>query len=161
MADEDIINETLDDIGVANYDNVEKILNQPEMTPQKNKAFIETIIKNAKFKKSQLKGFKANVTKQFKSGKMSQSEAQTNYKRVDNANVVLKQYIQHYDSKVKMMKGSGIRKQKGGNVMFFNDPKELVKKLEIIIGEILAGNTSIKMRNMCCHFRYTVENINN
>jgi len=44
------------------------------------------------------------------------------------------------------MKGSGIQKQKGGNV-FFNDPKQLLKKLEIIIGEIMAGNTSIKMRN--------------
>ena len=46
------------------------------------------------------------------------------------------------------MKGKRIRKQKGGNVMFFNDPKKLIKKLEIIIGEIAAGNTSIKMRNM-------------
>ena len=45
------------------------------------------------------------------------------------------------------MKGSGNRK-KGGNVMFFNDPKKLLKKLEIIIAEIMAGNTSIKMRNM-------------
>ena len=45
------------------------------------------------------------------------------------------------------MKGSGIRKQNRGNVMFFNDPKQLLKKLEIIIGEIMAGNTSIKVRN--------------
>ena len=49
------------------------------------------------------------------------------------------------------MKGSGIKtrrkKQHGGNVIFFNDPKQLVKKLELIIGEVLAGNTSIQMRN--------------
>ena len=49
-------------------------------------------------------------------------------------------------------KGSGIRgrgrKQRGGNVMFFNDVNQLLKKLELIIGEILAGNASIKMRNM-------------
>lgn len=32
--------------------------------------------------------------------------------------------------------------------MFFNNPNELLKKLEIILGEIAAGNTSIKMRNM-------------
>ena len=32
--------------------------------------------------------------------------------------------------------------------MFFNNPKELLKKLELIIGERLAGNTSIEMRNM-------------
>ena len=47
------------------------------------------------------------------------------------------------------MKGSGIRRKKrGGNVMFSNDPKELLKKLELIIGERLAGNISIEMRNM-------------
>ena len=32
--------------------------------------------------------------------------------------------------------------------MFFNNPKTLLKKLELIIGEIMAGNTSIDMRNM-------------
>ena len=31
---------------------------------------------------------------------------------------------------------------------FFNNPKQLLKKLELIIGEIMAGNTSIDMRNM-------------
>ena len=48
--------------------------------------------------------------------------------------------------KVKMMEGSGLKKR-GGNIVFFNDVKQLLKKLELIIGEILAGNTSIKMRN--------------
>ena len=38
------------------------------------------------------------------------------------------------------MKGSGIRKR-SGNVMFFNNPKTLLKKLEFIIGEIMASNT--------------------
>ena len=32
--------------------------------------------------------------------------------------------------------------------MFFNNPNELLQKLEIILGEIAAGNTSVKMRNM-------------
>lgn len=32
--------------------------------------------------------------------------------------------------------------------MFFNNPKTLLKKLELIIGEIMAGNTSTDMRNM-------------
>ena len=52
-------------------------------------------------------------------------------------------------SKVKTMKGSGIRKtQRGGNVIFFNNPKQLIKKFELIVGKILAGNTSIDMRNI-------------
>ena len=45
------------------------------------------------------------------------------------------------------MKGFGMRRKKGGNVIFYKDPKHL-KKLELTVGEILAGNTSIDMRNM-------------
>ena len=71
-------------------------------------------------------------------------------KQIDDARVVLNKYIKFYENKLKtIMKGSGLRgKQKGGNVTFFNHPKQLLQKLEIITGEILAGNTSIDMRNM-------------
>ena len=69
--------------------------------------------------------------------------------RIDNARVALNSYINHYENEVKTMKGSrGPNKQRGGNVIFFNDPKQLLKKLELIVGEILAGNTSIDIRNM-------------
>ena len=70
-------------------------------------------------------------------------------KRIDNARVTLNACIEHYENKVKTIKGFGIRKkQRGGNVIFFNDPKKLIKKFELIVGKILAGNTSIDMRNM-------------
>ena len=99
-----------------------------------------------------MSGFKANVTKKYKSGNISESERQVMNKRIDNARVTLNEYIKHYDTKLKTIKGSGIkgrgRRQRGGNVMFFNDPKQLLKKLELIIGEITTGNTSINMRNM-------------
>ena len=32
--------------------------------------------------------------------------------------------------------------------MFFNNRKNLLKKLELIVGEIMAGNNSIPMHNM-------------
>ena len=73
---------------------------------------------------------------------------QQEYKRIDNARVTLNAYIEHYENKIETMKGSGMKKQKGGNVIFFNKPKELIKKLDLIVGEISAGNTSIDMRNM-------------
>ena len=152
IADEDITNEILDDIGIPNYENIEKRLNQPEMTDKTTKTYLKKIIKDAAFKKNQLKGFKANVTKKYKSGGISESKKQQMNKRTDDARVTLNEYIQHYDTKLKTIKGSGIkgrgRRQRGGNVMFFNDAKQLLKKLELIIGEVLAGNTSIQMRNM-------------
>lgn len=61
----------------------------------------------------------------------------------------MNQYIKHYENKLSNT-GSGIKKKnkRGGNVIFFNNPKQLLEKLELIISEILAGYTSIEMRNM-------------
>lgn len=50
-----------------------------------------------------------------------------------------KKYLKNYKT------GKGLT---GGNIMFYNNPNELLQKLEIIFGEIAAGNTSVKMRNM-------------
>ena len=106
-------------------------------------------MKSASLKRNQLKGYKAGVTKDYKSGHISDAERQVRYKRIDNVKKILNEYIKHYENKFGTMKGSGIncRKQHGGNVIFFNDPKKLLKKLELIIGEVLEGNTSIQMRN--------------
>ena len=156
LYDEDISNEILNDIGITNYENVEIRLNQPEMTHKKTKAYLKKIINNAKSKRKQLNGYKANITKQYNSGTISDTERQIQNKRIDNTRAVLNEYIKHYQVKKleveKVIKGSGIqswgKKQRGGNIMFFNDVKQLLKKLELIIGERLAGNTSIEMRNM-------------
>ena len=62
---------------------------------------------------------------------------------------VLNKYNKDHKKKLeleKKIKGRG-RKKRGGNVVFFNDAKQLLKKLELIIGEVIAGNTSIQMRN--------------
>ena len=151
MDDEDMTDNILDDIGIPNYENVDKILNQQEMNPTKTKAYLKKVINDAKFKRSQLNGFKANITKKYKSGKISEADRQMQNKRISNARVTLNGYIDHYNTKLATIKGSGIkgrrRKQRGGNVMFFNDVNQLLKKLELIIGEVIAGNTSIQMRN--------------
>ena len=148
---EDEMSDILNDIGIPDYENVEMVLNQQEMTPKKTKTYLNKIIKDANFKRKQLNGFRANVTKKYKKGEISEADRQVMNKRIDNARFTLNEYIKHYDTKLKTMKGSGIkgrgRRQRGGNVVFFNDVKQLLKKLELIIGEVIAGNTSIQMRN--------------
>ena len=148
LDDEDMDNEILGDLGLQNYDSVEKVLNQQEMTKQKNKKYLNKIINDAKTKRNQLKGYKTSITKQFNSGLISEAMKQQENKRIDNARNTLNKYIEHYENKIETMKGSGMKKRKGGNVIFFNKPKELIEKLDLIVGEILAGNTSIDMRNM-------------
>ena len=151
IADDDLKREIFDDLGIANYEDVDYRLNQPEMSPDKTKMYLKKVIKDAEFKRKQLGGYKSKVTKDYKNGVISAADRQIKNKQLDDARAVLNEYINNHNTKLKTITGSGIkgrrRKQRGGNVMFFNDVKQLLNKLELIIGEIIAGNTSIQMRN--------------
>ena len=144
LDEEDSDNMILDDLGLSNYDDIEKQLKQPEMTPRKIKRYIDKKLTDANIKRNQLKGRKSQVSQAYNKGKIGEAQKTMDYKRIDNASAVLNQYIKHYENKLK--KGSGLKKR-GGNIVFFNDAKQLLKKLELIVGEISAGNTSIEMRN--------------
>ena len=146
LDEEDSANYILDDLGLSNYDAIEMQLDQPEMTQQKFIKYIDKKLELAINKIYQLNGLKSQVSHAYKKGKINEAQKTMDYKRIDNARAVLNRYIKHYENKVKMKKGSGIKKR-GGNIVFFNDVKQLLKKLELIVGEILAGNTSIEMRN--------------
>ena len=146
LDEEDSDNMILDELDLSNYDDIEKQLKQPEMTPRKIKRYIDKKLTDANIKRNQLKGYKSQVSQAYNKGKISAAQKTMDYKRIDNARAVLNQYIKHYENKVETIQGSGIKKR-GGNIVFFNDVKQLLKKLELIVGEILAGNTSIEMRN--------------
>ena len=146
LDEEDSANMILDELDLSNYDDIEKQLKQPEMTPRKIKRYIDKKLTDANIKRNQLKGYKSQVSQAYNKGKISEAQKTMDYKRIDNARAVLNQYIKHYENKVETIQGSGIKKR-GGNIVFFNDVKQLLKKLELIVGEILAGNTSIEMRN--------------
>ena len=113
LDEEDSANMILDDLSLSNYDDIEKQLNQPEMTQQKIKQYINKKIKDAKFKGNQLKGYKSQVSQEYNKGKIGVAQKTMDYKRIDNARAVLNQYIKHYENKVKMMKGPGIKKEVG------------------------------------------------
>ena len=146
LDEEDSVNMILDELELSNYDDIEKQINQPEMTQRKIKKYLNKKLKEAEFRRNQLKDKKANATKEYKKGEIGEAQTTMKHKSIDNARAVLNQFIKHYGNKVKMMEGSGLKKR-GGNIMFFNDVKQLLKKLELIVGEISAGNTSIEMRN--------------
>ena len=146
LDEEDSANMILDDSDLSNYDDIEKQINQPEMTQRKIIKYVNKKLKDAEHKRNQLKGRKTQVLLAYKKGDIGEAQKTIDFKRIDNARAVLNQYIKHYANKVKTMEGSGLKKR-GGNIVFFNDVKQLLKKLELIVGEILAGNTSIEMRN--------------
>ena len=144
LDEEDSANKILDDLGLSNYDDIEKQLNKPEMPKIQNKPFLKKKLEAANHKRNQLKGYKSQVSQAYTRGEIGEAQKTMDYKRIDNARAVLNQYIKHYENKLK--EGSGLKKR-GGNIVFFNDAKQLLKKLELIVGEISAGNTSIEMRN--------------
>ena len=61
LDEEDSANMILDELGLSNYDDIEKQLNQPEMTQRKNKKYVNKKLKDAEHKRNQLKGRKTQV----------------------------------------------------------------------------------------------------
>ena len=91
-------NEILNDLGLQNYDSIDKVLNQPETTQQKNRKYLNKIINNAKTSRIQSKGYKSHGTKQFKSGYITEAVRQLMKERLDNAGATLNAYIKHYEN---------------------------------------------------------------
>ena len=152
-AEEASANRILDHLKLSNYDDVKAQLKQYKMTPLTSRNFLNKKAKDAKIERNRLNGLKAQVTHKYNKGEMSKAERALQNKGIDDVRVVLNQYIKYQEIQAKMFddqikKGLGLKKKKrGGNIVFFNDAKQLLKKLELIVGEILAGNTSIEMRN--------------
>ena len=150
ILEEDRINQALDELGITNYDDVELRLKQEEMNDQKKKSYLKKILKDAKEKRQQLNGNSMNITKKLNSGSITAAEAQYRRKIVQDMRKVLTDYANYYQQKLKTLKstkGSGLKTKRGGQVMFFNNPTEMMKKLELIIGSKVAGNNSIELRN--------------
>ena len=152
IIEEDRINQALDQLGIPNYDDIELQLKQQGMNDQKRKSYLKLILKNAKTEKKKIPGYLGNVSKKLTSGLMKEAEAQIQRKLFNDRNKVVNEYIKYNEQKLeklKNIKGSGLKKKtkKGGQLMFFNNPTEMLKKLELIIGSMIAGNNSIELRN--------------
>ena len=146
---EENANQILDDFDLTNYDVLEKTLNEPNITSAKKINYLNNLLTIANKKTNQLKGYKASFTKKFKKGEITEKQKQWQHQRADRGFQALKEYKNYLNKKMITIQGSGIKKRKkgGGAVRFFSNPKELLQKLEVIIGSILAGNTNVGIRN--------------
>ena len=138
----EISDKYLADLNILSYKTVDATLASSETSATQKKNFLEkSVIPDAIFRRNQLKGYKSSLTKQFKKGEISEKTKNQQHARVDRSFKVLNDYIKYYQQKSTKM-GSGMRRKKGGSIRFFSNPKEVLKKLEVIIGSILAGNTN-------------------
>ena len=142
-------NQILNDLDLTNYDDLEKTLNEPDISSARKAQYLNNLLTIATMKTNQLKGFKASFTKKWKRGEITEEQKQWQHRRADRGFQTLKEYKNYLNKQKMTLKGSGIRKRKkgGGAVRFFSNPKELLQKLEVIIGSILAGNTNVGIRN--------------
>ena len=148
IIEEDQMNEVLDKLDLPNYDDVEAQLQQKEMNDQKRKAYLNKISDNAKKQRSKLTGYSTQITKNLKKGLISEAEAQYKRKVIQDTRKVLTDYMKYNNQQLKKIKGTGLKKKRGGaQVMFFNNPTEIMQKLELVIGSMAAGNNSIELRN--------------
>ena len=149
ILEEDAINQVLDELQIPNYDDIESRLQEEEMNDQKRKSYLTKTLKKAKDKRKKLPGFLSDISKKLKSGLMTEAEAQYRRKIIQDTRKVLTDYIDYNNQRLKNIEGSGLKKKikRGGQVQFFNNPTEMIKKLELIIGSMVAGNNSIELRN--------------
>ena len=149
--EEDQINQALDKLDIPNYEDVELQLQQKEMNKKKRRAYLEAVIKKAQHQQNRLKGYRAQITTNLKKGLISEAEAQMRRKVIQETGKVLTDYKKYNNQKLEIIKGSGLKKKTkrggSGQVHFFNDPTEMIKKLELVIGSMAAGNDSIELRN--------------
>ena len=145
ISEEDRINETLDEFKLANYEDIEMQLRRDDMTGKARHTYLLKKIDAAVEIRRKFPGYKTQVTKQLNKGLISQAEAQLRRKELDNTRKVLNDYIGYNRGKLKSIKGSGLKS--GLKSVVFLNPKEALKKLELIVGSIGAGNNSIELRN--------------
>ena len=145
IIEEDEVNQALDKLKIPNYNDVESRLKEDDMNDTRRKAYLNKILKNAMDQRFKLTGYSTDITKKLKSGLITQAEAQYRRKVITDTRKVLNEYIGYNNQRLKTIKGSGLKRGKG--VQFFNNPTEMIKKLELIIGSMAAGNKSIELRN--------------
>ena len=110
--------------------------------------YLFKVVKDAETRCRQVIAFKSDATKKFKKGLINAADRDRIHTNSDKFRLELNDYIKQYRFKSKSYKGYGVTKrQLGRGVYFYNDAKELLEKLTLIIGEMEAGNTSIQMRN--------------
>ena len=146
---EEEANKILDQLDLPNYDDVDKRLAEPEMTATRQRTYLQKVLKDAETRRKTVTIRKSNAKRAYDAGKISEEQKNLIYENVGNREKAIRDYRKHYQSRLKNIKGSGLRRgQRGKGAYFFNDAKEMLQKLTLIIAEMEAGNTSVKMRNM-------------
>ena len=79
-------------------------LAEPGMTATKQRNYLNLVIKNADTTRRQAVAMKSNATKRFKAGKITGEERDLAHNRSNLLQKEIKDYMKHYQSKLKSIK---------------------------------------------------------
>ena len=142
---EDETNKILDLLELPNYNDVDKRLAQPEMNDELRQKYLQTVLKNAELRRKQVAAKKMQASNRLKRGEIIAEKKKQISEESNRLQGAIRELKNITKQRMKSFNGKG---QKGRGVVFYNNPRELIKKLAVILGEMQAGNTSIQMRNM-------------
>ena len=147
-------NQILDQLDLPNYDDVEKRLAEPEMNYERRQNYLRKVYKDAENRQKQATVIKTHAANAYKRGEITKEEMDKAYVESDRLQKPIKELKKKVKQKLtpkikpKIIKPKKLKSITGKGVVFYNNPQELLKKLAVILGEMEAGNTSLKMRNM-------------
>ena len=147
-------NQILDQLDLPNYDDVEKRLAEPEMNNERRQNYLRKVHKDAENRQRQAAVIKTHAANAYKRGEITKEEIDKAYAESDRLQKPIKELKKKVKQKLtpkikpKIIKPKKLKSITGKGVVFYNNPQELLKKLAVILGEMEAGNTSLKMRNM-------------
>ena len=146
--DED--NQLLDQLKLPNYYDVEKRLAEPEMNYERRQNYLQKVYNDAETRQKQVAAMKMQASNRLRRGEITAEEKDQIYGESNRLQGSIIKFKNKMKQRMKSFKGKGVRRgtQRGRGVVFYNNPQELLKKLAVILGEMEAGNTSLKMRNM-------------
>ena len=101
IIEEDQINQTLDNLDLPNYDDIELRMTEEEMDDKKRKSYLKKIVKNAKDQRQKLTGYNTDTIKKLKKGLITEADAQYRKKIISDTRKVLTDYIKNNEQKLK------------------------------------------------------------
>jgi len=112
--DEGDINKIFDDYGLPNYDDVQKRLEEPEMTATKKRKYFDKVLKDAEsMRKSEKTIQKTHAFNALNRGEITQKEKDRVYKYVSKLEKVIKDYKDYHKKQKKKIQGKGMQKGRG------------------------------------------------
>ena len=105
-------NQILNELDLTNYDDLEKTLNEPDISSARKAQYLNHLLTIATMKTNQLKGFKASFTKKWKKGEITEEQKQWQHRRADRGFQTLKEYKNYLNKQNKTLTRLGNQEAK-------------------------------------------------